>query len=213
MFLHKRKVFFAHSVFNVWPDVYEPAEDTFLFADNLSVLPNSKIADMGTGCGILGITAATKTAEVLAIDINHHAVACAKENARLNGVEDRMSFLCGDLFSALGASETFDLVLFNAPYLPSEHGEGRAWIERAWIGGIDGRQVIDRFILEAPKHLKSQGRILLLQSSLSNIGKTIECFKTRNLQTRIVAERDLPFFESVALVEARCGQISKQFSA
>lgn len=201
---HDRKVFFANCVFNVWSDVYEPAEDTFLFAENLPILPNGKIVDIGTGCGILGIIAATKAAEVLAIDINPHAVACAKENARLNGVKDRMSFLRGDLFSALGASETFDLILFNAPYLPSEHGEDRAWIERAWTGGIDGRQVINRFILEAPKHLKLQGRIFLLQSSLSDIDKTVERFKTRNLQTRIVAEKNLPFFESVALVEARC---------
>ncbi len=204
MHLHKRKVFFANCTFNVWLDVYEPAEDTFLFAENLPILPNSRIVDVGTGCGILGIIVAAKAAGVLAIDINPHAVACAKENAHLNGVEERMSFLCGDLFSALDASEKFDLILFNAPYLPSEHGEGRTWIEHAWTGGIDGRQVINRFIIEAPKHLKPQGRILLLQSSLSDIDETVERFKARNLQTRVVAERNLPFFESVALVEAIC---------
>ena len=204
MHLHKRKVFFANCTFNIWPDVYEPAEDTFLFAENLPILSNSRIVDVGTGCGILGIIVAAKAAEVLAIDINPHAVACAKENAHLNGVKERMSFLRGDLFSALDASEKFDLILFNAPYLPSEHGEGRTWIERAWAGGIGGRQVINRFIIEAPKHLKHQGRILLLQSSLSDIDKTVEQFKARNLQTRVIAERNLPFFESVALVEARC---------
>jgi release factor glutamine methyltransferase len=197
-------MFFADYAFNIWPDVYEPAEDTFLFAENLPILSDSRIVDVGTGCGILGIIVAAKAAEVLAVDINPHAVACAKENAHFNGVEERMSFLRGDLFSALDATEKFDLILFNAPYLPSEHEEGHTWIEHAWTGGIGGRQVIDRFILEAPKHLKDQGRILLLQSSLSDIDETVEQFKARNLQTRVIAERNLPFFESVALVEARC---------
>ena len=43
-------------------DVYEPAEDSFLFAENLDVEKGAQVLDVGTGCGILGILAAEKAA-------------------------------------------------------------------------------------------------------------------------------------------------------
>ncbi|MEM2148161.1 MAG: hypothetical protein QXJ94_06110, partial [Candidatus Bathyarchaeia archaeon] len=55
-----KKVFFNNYVFHVWPEVYEPAEDSFLFAENLNMKNGENVLDMGTGCGILGIVAADK---------------------------------------------------------------------------------------------------------------------------------------------------------
>ena len=49
-----------------------------------------KALDVGTGTGILAIAAAHLGAEVLAVDIDDRAVASARENLRLNGMQDRV---------------------------------------------------------------------------------------------------------------------------
>jgi release factor glutamine methyltransferase len=197
-----RKVFFRGYVFNVWEDVYEPAEDSFLFAENLEVEDGGLVLDMGTGCGILGIIAAERAVKVVAVDFNPRAVRCAKENAELNCVADKMFFVRGDLFTSLRKEEKFDLILFNAPYLPTEHVEHDSWLERAWAGGAGGRRVIDRFIFEAPKYLSKDGCVLLMQSSLSGVDETLERFEGIGMKAGVVARRELPFFEAIVLVRA-----------
>jgi release factor glutamine methyltransferase len=197
-----KKVFFEDWVFCVLENVYEPAEDSFLFAENLAVGEGDVVLDMGTGCGILGVVAAEKAAKVVAVDVNPYAVRCAKENAKLNGVLDRMFFVQGDLFSAIRIGERFDLVLFNAPYLPSESGEDGSLLGRAWSGGVAGRQVVDGFIREVPKYLKRCGRVFLMQSSLSGLSETLRKFEENGLKASVVAEQALPFFETIVLVKA-----------
>jgi release factor glutamine methyltransferase len=202
MLWQTKKVFFGKYIFDVWENVYEPAEDSFLFARNLLVQDNSVVLDMGTGCGILGIIAAVQASEVVAVDINPYAVRCAKENARLNRVLNKMVFLQGNLFTPIREKVKFDVILFNAPYLPSVQVDAENWLERAWSGGLNGRQIIDRFICEAPKHLKRNGCIFLMQSTLSNVDKTLEKFEEKSLRTEIVAKRSLPFFETLVLIRA-----------
>jgi len=203
MFSSVKRVFFADYVFDVYPEVYEPAEDSFLFAENLTVNHGDYVLDMGTGCGILGIIAAKKASHVIAVDINPNAVRCAKENAKQNRVADKVSFIQGDLFTPLRNDETFDLILFNAPYLPSEPWEGEVWIERAWVGGINGRAVLDRFLLDFSRYLKVDGRVLLMQSTHAGLEKTIEMLRVKGFKAEVVAECAVPFFETIVLIEAK----------
>ncbi|MGB9675700.1 MAG: HemK2/MTQ2 family protein methyltransferase [Candidatus Bathyarchaeales archaeon] len=197
-----KTVFFAGKRFHVYENVYEPAEDSFLFAENLNVKSGDVVLDMGTGCGILGIVAAEKSSKVIAVDINPHAIRCAKENAKQSKVADKIFFIQGNLFAPLRMKRVFDLILFNAPYLPTENSERLSWIEYAWSGGLDGRQVIDRFICEAPKYLKASGRVLLMQSNLSGIDETMRKFESAGMKAVVIAERDLSFFEKIVLFEA-----------
>ena len=203
MFFLVKKVFYAGCTFHVWREVYEPAEDSFLFAENLTLHGGENVLDMGTGCGILGIVAARKASKVVAVDINPYAVRCAKENAKLNDVADKMFFIQGDLFAPIKTEEKFDLILFNAPYLPSEPSEGKTWVEQAWTGGADGRTVIDRFLYGFSQHLKKDGHVLLMQSTLADVDKTLKILTMKGLKTRIVARRDFPLFESIVLIEAK----------
>ncbi|MCS7124218.1 MAG: class I SAM-dependent methyltransferase [Candidatus Bathyarchaeota archaeon] len=198
-----KKVFYADYVFYVWREVYEPAEDSFLFAENLTVHSGEYVLDMGTGCGILGIIASEKASRVVAVDINPFAVRCAKENAKLNGVSDKMFFIQGDLFTPLKAEEKFDLILFNAPYLPSEPSEVGTWIDLAWSGGADGRAVIDRFLRNFPEHLKANGRVLLEQSTITNVDKTLQVLEDYGFKAKVIAKRDFPLFETIVLIEAK----------
>ncbi len=198
-----KRVPFGNYVFNVWENVYEPAEDSFLFAENLDVEKGAQVLDVGAGCGMLGILAAEKAGSVVVLDLNPYAVRCAKENSSLNNVGGKMAFIQTDLLTALNENATFDLILFNAPYLPTAENEAESWIGRSWAGGINGRQVIDRFISIAPLHLKPNGRILLMQSTLTNVEETIRKFADCNLKANIKAQRKLPFFETLILIEAK----------
>lgn len=198
-----KRVHFEDQPFDICNDVYEPAEDTFLFAENLCVKKGEDVLDLGTGCGILGVLAARKANFVLAVDLNPHAIRCAKQNSVLNNANNNMAFVQTDLFSALNDRTAFDLVLFNAPYLPSEDHEDTSWIKQAWAGGLNGRQVVDRFINQVSLHLKPEGRVLLMQSTLTGVKETLKKFGSQHILARVKAEKKLPFFETLTLIEAK----------
>jgi release factor glutamine methyltransferase len=200
--VYPKKVHFEDHVFLVDEHVYEPAEDTFLIAEKMTVTEDDTVLDMGTGCGILAVLAAEKAKSVLAVDINPYALQCASRNAENNGVKERIEFRHGDLFQSIKQNERFSLIVFNAPYLPSEPDEEKSWIGKAWAGGRNGRKIIDRFVMDAPKFLAAGGRILLVQSSLSDVNRTIEMFAELDLRAMVVAQVKVAF-ESIVLVEAK----------
>ena len=92
-----------------------------------------------------------------------------------------------DLFS--GVRGTFDLVIFNPPYLPTQPEERiDDWLEYALDGGESGRVVIERFADGAGRVLAPGGRILLLVSSLTEPGKVQELFAAHGFSSDRVAE-------------------------
>ena len=199
-----KTVFYKDSKFLVHPEVYEPAEDTFLVADNLDVRSGERILEVGTGCGLLSILAAKAGAKVVATDINPAALECARANAASNLVLGHIDFRLGDLFMPVG-DERFDLVIFNPPYLPVEPGEVIGGpLAHAWEAGIDGRMVIDIFLEELPKHLKPNGRVFLVQSSLSDISKTLQILEEKGFKVKKVREK-LPFEELFLLSCVKIG--------
>ena len=145
--------------------VYHPAEDTFLLRDAAlaEVQPTDVVIEIGTGSGAVAAAVQEVAEKTVAVDINPHAVAFAQEMNHVNAVRS-------DLFSAIQGE--FDLILFNAPYLPTAKEERvDDWLEYALDGGEDGCDVIRRFLPQAVSHMKPFGRILLLISSLTGLDR------------------------------------------
>jgi release factor glutamine methyltransferase len=79
-----------------------------------------RVADVGTGAGVIGVSIAVAApqVDVFATDISADAVALARENAALHGVADRVHVLQGDLLEPIPGF--VDVVVANLPYLPAE---------------------------------------------------------------------------------------------
>ncbi|MCK5047058.1 MAG: methyltransferase [Candidatus Heimdallarchaeota archaeon] len=151
-------------------EVYDPAEDSFLLAENVHDLTNEKVLEVGSGSGYVSLYLAKKfpRADFFCVEINHIAANATKKNAKQNSVN--LEVLCSDLFTSLHAKENnlqfFDIVLFNSPYLPVKDF---GLLEQAWSGGIDGLDVVKPFLKALPFFLKNNGSCYLVVSSKTNL--------------------------------------------
>jgi len=84
------------------------------------------VLDLGVGSGNITIALLKNISNMTmtALDISDDALALAAKNARTNGVEQRVNFLCKDialyLKEAADLEKKFDAVISNPPYVPTE---------------------------------------------------------------------------------------------
>ncbi len=148
--------------------------------------------DLGTGSGIGAVFAARRGFRVTAVDLNPEAVRCARLNALLHGLEDRIEVREGDLFAPV-ASETFDLVLFNPPFF---RGSPRDGLDLAWRG----TDVLERFAAGLPTALSPGGTALLALSTDGACGSLLAALKGGGFEIETAARRD--FGNEVVTVHA-----------
>ncbi|WP_157077485.1 HemK2/MTQ2 family protein methyltransferase [Methanobrevibacter curvatus] len=179
-------------------NVYEPSDDSFLLAENLMIGKNDKVLEIGTGTGIIAITASKIAKKVVATDINYDALEIAEKNIKNNKIKN-VELKFGDLFNPV-KNEKFDLILFNTPYLPTASDEIlEDDLNYAFDGGNDGRKIIDPFLNQLKDHLNKNGKVQLVQSSLSDIKKTIDKLLGLGFITEITASEKF-FFEEIVLI-------------
>lgn len=82
--------------------------------------PGKRVLDCFTHTGSFALNAAAAGAEsVLGVDASELGIAQAVENAKLNGLEERVTFRCADVFELLPelekAGERFDVVILDPP--------------------------------------------------------------------------------------------------
>lgn len=123
-----------------------------------------RIADVGAGCGCLGITAALELPEarVELLEFDRSAI----EVARLNVINFATSVLitASDLLS--GANHGYDILLCNLPYVPDEYTINRAATNEpaiAIFGGLDGLDLY-RSLFHQINSLNSKPLYILAES-------------------------------------------------
>ena len=174
----------------VFSEVYNPSDDSYILLRNVEVSPGQTLLDMGSGSGLLSVHAAKLGASVTAVDINPEAVECTRRNANKNGV--RVTARVSDLFE--NVTGYFDVIAFNPPYLPSET-RSTSWIEKSWSGGDEGSETTVAFLGQAWQRLAPGGRIYLVLSSIGGLMSVLKAAKER-YECEMLEEVH-QFFESV----------------
>ena len=124
-------------------------------------------ADICTGSGCLGIMLANAfpDAAIDIIDISPDAIAVANININNYGLQEQISAIESDMFSAL-QGKTYDLIISNPPYvdapsmakLPTEY---RNEPQLALGSGDDGLDHTHTILREAAKHLNDEGILVV----------------------------------------------------
>lgn len=173
--------------------IYSPEEDSYLLKEIIKkeipkLLENNKelkFLEVGCGSGI-NLSAAEesgiKKENIFSCDINKEAVKYCKS----------LGYTCvkSDLFKKI--KKTYDVIIFNPPYLPEDKYDK----ESDTTGGKKGDEVIIKFLKDAKRHLKKEGKIFLLISSLT---PKID-FKKLKYKTRKIANKRL-FYEELFVWE------------
>jgi methylase of polypeptide subunit release factors len=187
----------------VRPTVFHPRRfiTSEFFASFISRLDLSdkRVADVGTGSGILALAAARAgAAHVTAIDVNPNAALTAAENARANGHGERFAAICSDLLSAVAPVPLFDVIISSPPSFP---GEPRDIADRAWHAGPNYRDIVPLFD-QARRRLAPGGRVYLLVSSDSDLDLFSALIAKARFQARLAAERSI-LIETLMIYELK----------
>ena len=211
--------------FRITPAVLIPRPETELLVEtaleNFKLqTQNLKIADIGTGSGIIAVTLAVNLpgAQITATDVSAGALEVAKANALAHRVADRITFIQSDLFSnfklpnsaALQASKrhrmSFDLICANLPYIASGELTTLPIAKHepliALDGGADGLRVISRLLAEAESHL-SPGGVILAEIAASQGNAVLEIAKHYFPDASAQVMKDLAGLDRVLVLQMR----------
>jgi release factor glutamine methyltransferase len=163
--------------FRVTSDVLIPRPETELLVVQLldlakrefSETAELRIADVGTGSGIIAICAAKHLpqAKVTAIDRSPAALAVARENAEQLGVAECVQLINSDLFSGIAVDQKFNIVASNPPYVSEAEFATLSPSVRtfkpslALVAGARGTEVIEHLAPQAAQRLHPGGWLLL----------------------------------------------------
>lgn len=209
----------------IYNGVYPPSDDTYLiidyfkknvsenFFDGLPFTTIRNVLDMGTGTGIIALFLqeikkyfSKFTTKIFASDISDAAIRCATINERTNNYKDNINFIKSDLFRKFPPSlqHSFDIIVFNPPYLPSISYKENDLIRRSsnsnWDGGERGFEVFLDFIKQVKDFLNSEQKyyIYYISSSSTDLNQLNDELETRGFQNRVLNKKHI-FFEDIIL--------------
>ena len=184
--------------FIVTPDALIPRPETELLVEQaltwLSNKSNRRLgADLGTGSGCIAVALAkhVRDLSIIATDISAQALSVARSNTIQHQVSDRVHCLQADLFPPVDCQ--FDLICANLPYIPTGTLRTlkiyRKEPSLALEGGVDGLDLIRRFLNRAPALISPGGLIL------------VEIEASQGLQAGSLAHQVFPNAEIRVLVD------------
>lgn len=190
--------------------VYLPNDDTTLMISVLEeeIIKSNKHFDsaieLGSGNGFLSLEIYDNVNELISTDINPIVIDYllnVKEKYNL----EKQKIIYSNLFDSIDKNKKFDLIVFNPPYVPSEEilsedDDEINGYDLAVNGGEKGREIIDLFIEQLPRHLKDTGVCYLLVSSLNGVSEIIGKLSDLKLNSQIIDSKKL-FFEELFVLK------------
>lgn len=140
--------------------------DAVLLSDFAKEIPtNSKILDLGTGTGILGILlcAKTKLSKIYGIDIQKDVCDMASRSIKLNNLENRFEIINKNIkdLKDIFEENSFDAIVSNPPYKKDNSGiknESKTKL----ISRHEITASLENFVSISSKLLKNNGSIYMV---------------------------------------------------
>ena len=148
------------------------------------VRDRDRVLDMGTGSGVNAILAASRSHDVVGVDINPHAVAAATRNAERNNVAGRTRFYESDVFERVDGS--FDLIVFDPPF---RWFRPRDVLEMSVTD--ENYRTLTRFMSEVGGRLNPGGRLLLFFGTSGDMNYLRHLIDRQGFVVHTIASRDL----------------------
>jgi SAM-dependent methyltransferase len=132
-------------------------DDSVALATLQTPTPGGNVLDLCCGPGIQSFVAAAHAAEVTGVELRRETWRIAELNARLNGLEGRVRFVCDSAEGfAKAGTQKYDRILFNPPLVPMVPGYKFALVGN---GGGDGMELTRQILKLYPKRLSDSGTI------------------------------------------------------
>jgi methylase of polypeptide subunit release factors len=139
--------------------VLDPSSSTMLVARSVGPCDGKEVLIVGSGAGLLAITAARAGGKVTASDIAPSAVELTRRNAEACGVSV-VGKAC-DFRECTNAGGSWDVIVSNPPQQPSMPlSEIRSWYEHSHYGGMLGLEFICDLLRFAGSQLAPSGRLI-----------------------------------------------------
>ncbi|MFH1825151.1 MAG: peptide chain release factor N(5)-glutamine methyltransferase [Candidatus Firestonebacteria bacterium] len=206
---------FIGYIFKVDKRALIPRPETEILVEScLSLIKSNpkeyKIVDVGTGCGNMAISLAKNlnNVKIYATDISLETLELARENAKLNNVNEKIVFLCGNLLEPLHKKEKFNFIISNPPYIKAEEinnlpREVRKFEPNiALNGGNDGLKFYKEIIRTALKLLEDGG-YLAFEIGFAQIDKVKKLFDKSGQFTIINVIKDYSGIDRVIIAERK----------
>tara|TARA_B100000989_G_scaffold290355_1_gene263412 strand:+ start:1935 stop:2777 length:843 start_codon:yes stop_codon:yes gene_type:complete len=169
-YIIKKKEFWKNNFF-VDRSVLIPRPESEIILEkalaNIKKNESKKILDIGTGSGCLIISILLERIKCkgTALDISKKAINIAKINAKIQHVENRITFVNSDIDKFY--SSKYDLIISNPPYIKKH--KINSLIEdvknyepiKALNGGVKGNEVLKIVINKSSKLLRKGGKLIL----------------------------------------------------
>ena len=105
--------------------LFQPGTDSFLLGSFPKLKRGEQVCDLGAGTGLLGLLLLAREPSLHITNVEIQGAACelARRTAALNGLEQAVTCVEGDLRDAtLLKAGSFDLVIANPPYFAQSSG-------------------------------------------------------------------------------------------
>lgn len=158
-------------------------QDALLLAEFAQVWRRHRVLDLGTGCGILPLALydAGYEGRCTAIELDEKAADLAARAAEENGLDTRLTVLCGDL-RGYTAESKFDAALCNPPYFAAGTGKSSA---RSYALGArhETACTLDDVAAAAARNLKEGGKLAICLRP-ERLAELLHTLRTRQLEPK-----------------------------